>query len=73
MCFCLTINVTHIFCIDHFCIEKVRGVWLLASLILITFVLGTSNNGQGGLFTSFSNIDYLYTGNQQLCKNGEIF
>ena len=54
--------------IDHFCIKKVRGVWLLASPILITFVLGTSNNGQQGLVTGFSNIDYLYTGNQQLCK-----
>ena len=42
------------------------GVWLMASPILITFVLGTSNKGQGGLFTSFSIIDYLYTGNQQL-------
>ena len=40
--------------IDHFCIKKVRGVWLLASPILIIFILGTSNKGQGGLFTSFS-------------------
>ena len=44
------------------------GVWLLASPVLNTFILGTSNKGQGGLFTSFSIIDYLYTGNQQLCK-----
>ena len=59
--------------IDHFCIKTVRGVWLLASRILITFVLGTSNKGPGGQFTSFSMIiiDFLYTGNQQLCKSGE--
>ena len=43
-----------------------EGVWLLASLISITFVLGSSNKGQGGLVTSFPIIDYLYTGNQQL-------
>ena len=44
------------------------GVWLLASPKLITFVLGTRNKGQGGLFTSFSIIDYLYTRNQQLMQ-----
>ena len=53
--------------IHHFCIKRSGGwVWLLASPVLITFVLGTSNKGQGGLVTSFSIIDYLYTGNQQL-------
>ena len=43
-----------------FALKRSGGVWLLASPILNTFVLGTSNKGQGGLFTSFSIIDYLY-------------
>ena len=67
--------------IDHFCIKKVRAFWLLASPILITFVLRTSNKVQGSLFTSFSIIDYLYTGNQAAmqkmvnidCKNNVKF
>ena len=33
-----------------------EGVWLLASSILIIFVLGTSNKGQGGLVTSFPSL-----------------
>ena len=57
--------------IDNFCIKKVGEVWLLASPILITFILGTSNKVQGGLFTSYSSIDYLYTGNQQLMQKLE--
>ena len=56
----------------HFCIRKVREIWLLASPILITFVLGTSNKGQGGLVTSFSIIDYLYIGNQQLMQKWSL-
>ena len=51
-----------------FCIKKGQRVWLLASRILTTYVLGTSNNGQGGLVTRFSIIAKLYTGNQQLMK-----
>ena len=63
----------YIFNITIFALKR-SGVWLLASPILITFRLGTRNKGQEGLATSFSIIDYLYTGNQQLMqkmdKNG---
>ena len=57
------ISVFNIRCLDStipvFAISKV-------SPILIIFVMGASNKSQGGLVTSFSIIDYLYTGNQQL-------
>ena len=40
----------------------------MASLILITFILESSNKSQRGLVTNFSIIEYLYTGNQQLMQ-----